>query len=88
MIQVGFKKNHSTKLLEINYPRKRLEVGKQIRTLAFFQLRIVKADLHTNKKKENVIRVKCIEFIIIGKTLKLLSDDLVYTLALIKAVQS
>lgn len=55
MIQVGFKKNHSTKLLEINYCRRRLEIGKQIRTLAFFQLRIIKADLHTNKKKEKML---------------------------------
>lgn len=54
---------------KINYSRKRLEVGKQIRTLVFFQLRIIKADLHTTKKKEkNVIRIKCIEFIVIGKT--------------------
>lgn len=36
MIQVGIKKNRSIKFLKINYSRKKLEVGKQVRTLAFF----------------------------------------------------
>lgn len=33
MIQVWFKKNRFETLFEINYRRKRLQVGKQIRTL-------------------------------------------------------
>lgn len=40
------------KLFQINYSQKRLQVGKQNRTLAFFQPGMIKADLRINKKKE------------------------------------
>lgn len=76
MIQVWLKKNCSVTSLKINYNRKRLQIRKSARTFAVFQPSTIKADLHPNKERENVIRVKFIEFIVMGKTLKLLPDDL------------